>query len=319
MSSLDNDVEFYNAGIRTADRPGDLTRLANLICRHAPQDGVTTTPVDALKLGRFSTTTGEQVKTFYQPSLGMIVQGTKSAVVGSTTYKLEPRGLFVLPVALPLALQTLEASAAAPLLILRLDLEPKAVADAVLRVFSHVLPTNNLHTPAYSTIADDCIVNAFVRLLQCLDQRGDEALLAPLVVQEVLIRLLRGPIGPRIAEIGLADSVISRVSRSVQWMQEHYSEPMRVEELAALVYMSVSSFYEQFKAVTGVSPLQYQKAFRLQEARRLMLAQFLDAATAARQVGYASESQFSRDYSRYFGRPPRRDIALLRQSTQLAH
>ncbi len=296
----------------------DDSHLARLICLHAPCDGVVTTRISGLKLGRFSLADGEQVKTFYEPSLGMVVQGTKSAIVGRATYSIEPRCLFVLPVAVPLSLQTIKASFAEPLLIIRLDLDPQVVAETVLKVFPHGLPVNSVHNPAYTTRADDHVVDAFRRLMECLNHRGDDALLAPLVMQEILIRLLQGPIGPRIAELGLADSVVNRVARSVNWLQQNFAEPMKVEALAGLVFMSPSTFYEQFRAVTGLSPLQYQKALRLQESRRLMLAQNLDAATAARQVGYASESQFSRDYSRYYGSPPRRDIALLRQSAEIS-
>jgi transcriptional regulator GlxA family with amidase domain len=116
--------------------------------------------------------------------------------------------------------------------------------------------------------------------------------------------------------MGFADSVVYRVARAVTWLQSNFADQMKVEDLAGLVHMSVSSFHEHFKAVTSVTPLQYQKALRLQEARRLMLGSQLDAATTARQVGYASESQFSRDYSRYFGRPPKRDVARMMQNRE---
>jgi len=141
---------------------------------------------------------------------------------------------------------------------------------------------------------------------------GDAELLAPLVIDEILIRLLRSPMGGRIAQIGQEESSVSRVAQAVQWLRANFSEPMNVEALADSVHMSVSSFHQHFKAVTSMSPLQFQKSLRLQEARRLMVATMMDAGTASRQVGYLSASQFSREYGRFFGNAPTRDIARLR-------
>ncbi len=133
------------------------------------------------------------------------------------------------------------------------------------------------------------------------------------MIDEILIRLLRTPMGSRIARMGQADSSLQRVAKAVSWLRDHFDQPIDVEALAALVNMSVSSFHRQFKAVTSMSPLQYQKALRLQEARRLMLTAMLDAGDASRRVGYVSASQFSREYGRFFGSPPTRDIHRLRE------
>src|SRR5271165_1606601 len=139
----------------------------------------------------------------------------------------------------------------------------------------------------------------------------------PTCGDEILIRLLRSPIGIRVAQMGFAESSVNRVAKAISWLRANYSQPMKVEELAELVHMSVSSFHEHFKSVTSMSPLHYQKVLRLQEARRLMLSTMMDAGTACQQVGYLSASQFSREYSRFFGSAPTKDIARLHQETRL--
>jgi transcriptional regulator GlxA family with amidase domain len=164
---------------------------------------------------------------------------------------------------------------------------------------------------------DASFVSAATRLMDCLAQPGDVELLAPLVIDEILIRLLRTPIGVRIAQMGFAESSVHRVAKAISWLRDNFSQPMRVEDLAGLVHMSVSSFHEHFKSVTSMSPLHYRKVLRLQEARRLMLSTVMDASNASRRVGYLSPSQFSREYSRFFGSAPTKDIARLRQETRL--
>jgi transcriptional regulator GlxA family with amidase domain len=157
------------------------------------------------------------------------------------------------------------------------------------------------------------IVNAATRLMECLGQPRDVELVAPLIVDEILIRLLRSRIGARVAQMGFAESSVQRIAKAISWLRENFSQPMKVEELAELVNMSVSSFHEHFRSVTSMSPLQYQKTLRLQEARRLMLSAMMDASAASRRVGYLSASQFSREYSRFFGSAPTKDMAQMRQ------
>jgi len=169
----------------------------------------------------------------------------------------------------------------------------------------------------YIAPMDASIVSASVRLLECLAQPGDTELLAPLIYDEILIRLLRSAIGARVAQMGLAESNVQRISKAISWLRANFSQPIKVEDLAELVHMSVSSFHEHFKSVTSMSPLHYQKVLRLQEARRLMLSAMVDAGTASQRVGYLSASQFSREYSRFFGNAPTRDIARLRQDAGL--
>ena len=137
-------------------------------------------------------------------------------------------------------------------------------------------------------------------------------------MDEILIRLLRSSIGSRVAQMGFAESSVDRIAKAISWLRENFSQPMKVEELAELVHMSVSSFHEHFKSITSMSPLHYQKVLRLQEARRLMLSAMTDAGTASQRVGYLSPSQFSREYSRFFGNAPTKDIQRLRHDTRLA-
>jgi AraC-like DNA-binding protein len=220
-------------------------------------------------------------------------------------------------VALPVAAQVTRASHAEPYLALKLDLDPHKIAELALKVFPHGLPPAQERIAVYVTPVEDSVVNAATRLMECLPQPGDAELLAPLVMDEILIRLLRSPIGVRVAQMGFAESSVQRIAKAISWLRENFSQPMKVEELADLVHMSVSSFHEHFKSVTSMSPLHYQKVLRLQEARRLMLSTMMDAGAASQRVGYLSASQFSREYSRFFGSAPTRDIARLRQETRM--
>jgi len=152
------------------------------------------------------------------------------------------------------------------------------------------------------------------RLLELIARPEEAELVGPLVVDEILIRLLLSPVGPRVAQIGQQKSGVRRIGEAAAWIREHFAQPVTVDEMAASVRMSASSFHQRFKAVTTMSPLQYQKTLRLHEARRLMLFQSMDASEAASRVGYLSPSQFSREYGRFFGSAPTRDIARLRDA-----
>jgi len=251
--------------------------------------------------------------------LCIVAQGAKTVIVGQDVYEYDASRMIVFSVALPVASQITQASYSEPYLALKLDLEPRRIADLVLKVYPHGLPPvqEKERRAVYVTPADVSIVNAAARLMECLGKPGDAELLAPLVVDEILIRLLRSPIGVRIAQMGFAESSVDRVAKAIYWLRTNFSQPMKVEDLAGLVHMSVSSFHEHFKSVTSMSPLHYQKVLRLQEARRLMLSTMMDAGTASQRVGYLSASQFSREYSRFFGNAPIKDIARLRQDTRL--
>jgi AraC-like DNA-binding protein len=250
------------------------------------------------------------------PSLCLVAQGAKTVIVGQEVYEYDASRMIVFSVALPVASQITQASHSEPYLALRLDLDAQKIAELVLKVYPHGLPPIQERRAVYVTPVDASIINAATRLMECLAQPGDAELLAPLVVQEILIRLLRNSIGVRVAQMGFAESSVHRVAKAISWLRDNFSQPIKIEELAEMVHMSVSSFHEHFKSVTSMSPLHYQKVLRLQAARRLMLSTMMDAGTASQRVGYLSASQFSREYSRFFGSAPTRDIARLRQDTQ---
>jgi len=296
--------------------PPEISKLARLLAAHAPHDGSFELRIPGLMASRLSRVNRECVHALRVSSLCIVAQGAKTVIVGDEVYEYDASQMIVFSVALPVASQVTQASASNPYLSLRLELDPRRIADLVLKVYPNGLPPSQERNAVYLSPCDPAIVSASIRLLECLAQPGDADLLGPLITDEILIRLLRSPIGVRVAQMGLAESSVHRVAKAISWLRENYSQPMRVEELAEMVNMSVSSFHEHFKAVASMSPLQYQKVLRLQEARRLMLSTMMDAGAASRHVGYLSASQFSREYSRFFGSAPTRDMARLRQDSR---
>jgi AraC-like DNA-binding protein len=295
----------------------DTARLARLLAAYAPHDGSFELRIPGLHAGRMSRANMECFHTLRLPSLCIAAQGAKTVIVGKDVYEYNASRMIVFSVALPIASQITQASHSAPYLALRLDLDPHKIADLVLRVYPHGLPPLQERRAVYVTPAEENIVDAATRLMESLGQPGDAELLAPLIMDEILIRLLRSPIGIRVAQMGFSESSVDRIAKAIAWLRANFSQPMKVEDLAGLVHMSVSSFHEHFKSVTSMSPLHYQKVLRLQESRRLMLSNMMDAGTASQRVGYLSASQFSREYSRFFGNAPTKDIARLRQDTRL--
>ena len=293
----------------------DTSQLGRLIAAYAPHDGSFDLRIPGLHVGRFSRINHECVHALQLPALCIIVQGVKTVIVGDEVYEYDSSHMIAFSVALPVTAQVTQASPSCPYLSLRLELDPRKIAELVLRVYPRGLPAVQERSAVYLTPAEDNFIDAATRLMECLASPSDVELLAPLIVDEILIRLLRSPIGVRVAQMGFAESNVQRVEKAIAWLRENYAQPMKVDELAELVHMSVSSFHEHFKGLTSMSPLQYQKVLRLQEARRLMLASMMDAGTASQRVGYLSASQFSREYSRFFGSAPTRDIARLRQES----
>ena len=317
MKTNGNVVSLRRADKITGPSQPDLAKLARLIAAYAPHDGSFELRVPGLHANRFSRTNRECVHALRLSSLCIAAQGAKTVIVGDEVYEYNAARMIVFSVALPVAAQVTQASQSEPYLSLKLDLDPHKIADLVLKVFPRGLPPVQERSAVYITPVDASIVNAATRLMECLAHPADCDLLAPLVIDEILIRLLRSPIGVRVAQMGFAESSVHRVAKAISWLRANFSQPMKVEDLADLVHMSVSSFHEHFKSVTAMSPLHYQKVLRLQEAKRLMLSTIMDASTASQRVGYLSASQFSREYSRFFGSAPTRDIARLRQESGL--
>jgi AraC-like DNA-binding protein len=284
-----------------------------LLAAHAPYDGSFQLRVPGVHAIRRSAVSRDMVRATVSPALCIVAQGAKVVVLGREIYAYDPSRMIAYSVELPVAAQIVRASHREPFLALKLDLQAYKIAELSLKVFSHGVPSPRDSRGVCVGQTTTAIVDAASRLVEMMAHPTDAELLAPLVIDEILIRLLRSSIGPRVALIGQQESGVQRVAKAVSWVREHFAQPMAVDALADLAHMSVSSFHQHFKAVTSMSPLQYQKVLRLHEARRLMLARMLDAGSAGRQVGYLSASQFSREYTRLFGSAPTRDVARLRQ------
>ncbi len=285
--------------------------LAALIRRHMPTLGNVETSIKGLHLHRYDHC-AESLPTLAQPALCIMAHGSKRVRLGDETYQYDPLNYMVVSVAMPISGRLLDACSSDPSLALRLDIDPAEVNTLIAEAGPIGVPARPSGRGLYVENMDTVLLDAVLRLANLLDSPRDIAMLAPQMRREILYRLMRGQQGHRLYEIALANSQTHRVSQAVQWINERFEQPLRIEELAREVNLSVSTLHHRFKAMTSMSPLQYQKQLRLQEARRLMLSESLDASAAAYRVGYESPSQFSREYSRLFGAPPRRDLARLR-------
>jgi AraC-like DNA-binding protein len=292
--------------------------LAARVGRFAKSDGGHQTPIQALTLFRRSRP-GPQFHGVYEPALSVIAQGAKRVMVGDDRFDYDHAHCLVTSVDLPVISQVMRASPDQPYLGVVLDIDARRIRD--------LMAEPGLSLPRPAPVARGMAVGplpvllleAVLRLVRLLDTPADIPVLAPLIEREILYRLLTGDQGARLRHIAVADSQMQQVSKAIDWIRQNFAQPLRIERLARDVNMSASSLHHNFKAITGMSPLQYQKRLRLQEARRLMLAETLNAAPAAHQVGYESPSQFSREYSRLFGHSPRRDIAQLRLDARAAY
>jgi len=278
-----------------------------------PYDGTIELRIPGVRVARVSQTNDEPVHYVQRASLCIVAQGAKIVMIGGDTYGYEVGQLAVYSIDVPMAGRVTRASISEPYLLLMIDLDAEKVAELALRVFPHGLPQARDSRSLYVGEANRHIIDAATRLLELMSQPVDAELLAPLVRDEILIRVLRSPMGSRVAQIGKTDSSVRRIAKAVSRLRTDFDQPVNIEELATLVNMSVTTFHRQFKAVTGMSPLRYQKTLRLQEARRLMLTAMLDAGAAGRRVGYSSAAQFTREYGRFFGSAPTKDIIRLRE------
>jgi AraC-like DNA-binding protein len=292
-----------------------LANFAKLLARQAPYDGTFELRVPGTFAIRVSHTNAELTHAVQRSSVCIVAQGAKSVTAGGALYQYDAGRIAVYSVDLPVAAQITRATAAEPYLNFKLDLDAGKIAALAAKVYPKGLPESRDNRALYIVPADAAIIDAASRFLELMAHPADAELLAPLVLDEILIRLLRSPMGSRIAQLGQSESSLNRIATSVYWLRTNFDQPITVDELAARVHLSPSAFHRQFKAVTSMSPLQYQKTLRLQEARRLMLAEMMDAGEASRRVGYISASQFSREYGRFFGNAPTRDVVRLREQT----
>ncbi len=244
----------------------------------------------------------------YDPMINLILQGSKSMTVGDRMLQYDPATYFVMSIELPAVGNVHPASTGEPYLAVSLTLDP-----AVLTTLLADLPNPTRHheqNAGFSVAAvTPELMDAWVRMLRLMDRPDDIAALAPVYEREILYRILQGPHGWMLREIAATDTAMARVSRAIQRIRRDFAEPIRVETLAQYAAMSVSAFHRHFKAVTTLSPLQYQKRVRLLQARTLMVTNAKNVTSAAFEVGYESATQFSRDYARVFGLPPAKDAA----------
>jgi AraC-like DNA-binding protein len=288
-----------------------LARMRAIAERHA--DGPrceTPLPRMALHAGPMVTRPTPSV---YEPAVCLVLQGAKQAIIGNRLVRYDSASYFISTVDLPARGWVVEATPARPYMAVSLKLDRDCLAALMLDMPD--APDGETTGFAVSPVTPD-LLDAWLRLLMLLDTPEHRPVLAPMHEREILYRLLCGPQGGVLRQIARADSRLSQIRRAIAWLRSHFEQAIRIEHLADLAGMSPSSFHRHFKTATAMSPLQYQKMLRLQEARRLLLANG-DAARAAHRVGYESASQFSREYARMFGTPPSRDAERLRGLTAM--
>ncbi|WP_233081875.1 AraC family transcriptional regulator [Rheinheimera soli] len=288
-----------------------LEQLKAQLMPHMPAYGAMESILPDLCLYRTEVTT-EITPVIYEPSLCIMLQGEKEVYLSNDRIVYDPLSYLLVPVAVPASGKVTKASAKTPYLALRLTIDLKELADLVIDVGGRVERSKEQVKAISVGRVDEGLLSAIARLLQLLDKPADIPVLYPLLKREILYRLLLGDLGSQLRDFMLLDSQGHRISKVIEILRKKFNEPLRIKDLADEVHLSESALFQAFKAVTGMSPLQYQKKLRLNEARRIMLHEGIEAATASYKVGYESPSQFSREYSRLFGAPPKADIERVR-------
>lgn len=275
-------------------------------------NGLSDTIIPGVKLYRSDGPTAA-APTIYEPTLCLLVQGSKKIWLGDEQLQYRELQYLLAPVTLPVSGKVITASPDQPYIALSLSLDLRELADLVIDI-AHKVPAPNLPARGIAVgDADLSLMSVFLRLIQLLQAPQDIPVLLPLLKREMLYRLLLGPVGSQLREFTLIDSQAHRISKVIDILHQRYNEPLRIKELAEAAHLSESALFQAFKAVTSMSPMQFQKQLRLNEARRIMLYEGLEAATASYKVGYESPSQFSREYSRLFGAPPKADVERFRR------
>jgi AraC-like DNA-binding protein len=285
--------------------------LVERITRAIREDG-TVEPLEGLHLNRSSSPTelGHGVS---EPAFCVIAQGSKEILLGDSRYRYDPAHYLITTAALPVAVRIIEASKERPYLGLVLRLDPTLVGSVMVEA-GYPAPRDHTAMQAIDVSPLDVgLLDATVRLVRLLDSPTEARFLAPLVTREIVYRLLRGEQGGRLHHVAALGGSTHRIVEAIERLRKEFDQPLRIEDIARELGMSVSGFHHHFRAVTAMSPLQFQKRMRLQEARRLMLGEDHDAASAGYRVGYGDASHFTREYKRLFGAPPVRDVERLRE------
>ncbi|OZG72758.1 AraC family transcriptional regulator [Hahella sp. CCB-MM4] len=292
-----------------------IDELKQLISRNTTKEGATDTDVPRLSLIRLN---APSCKMFVvqEPSIGIAAQGHKSVVLGDKTFEYNPSQFLAVSVDVPVIGQVLKATPEEPYLCLRLDINTKLLSSIITELNSD-FPRNNEVGPGIKVapITEE-LLDAAIRYVRLVEDPEAIPVLAPLVEKEILYRMLKSDQASLLWHIAQGESRMRQVNRAIDWLKKNFDKPFSIMELASVAGMSSSSLHQHFKAITNMSPLNYQKQLRLQHARQLIFTESMDAATAGHAVGYESPSQFSREYKRLFGAPPKQDIAnLLAQPT----
>ena len=290
--------------------------IASLIGQHVSEDGVHATAIPRVSLIRMSQPT-IPIHTLHEPALCIVAQGKKQVFLGEDVYRYDAQHYLIVSVDLPFRGQIVEAEPAKPYLCFQLSFDVATLSELVVEMGLGAKGGGRSSPALALSPADPALLDATIRLVQLLGTPQDVPVLAPLAEREILYRLLTGAQAYELQQIALADSKLRGVNRAIRWLKAHYREPFQISAVAAEAHMSPSALHHHFKVVTKLSPLQYQKQLRLQEARRLLLSASHDAATVGFSVGYGSPSQFSREYARLFGAPPLRDVARLKTQPAL--
>jgi AraC-like DNA-binding protein len=300
------------AVIENNDMKVALDALGKSIARWTDKGDQPTTAIPGLSLFQRVAPT-PPASFMFEPRICVIAQGAKRVLLGDETYVYDAQHFLITSVDLPTVAEIIDASREKPYLGLILKLDQREISQ--LMVDSNLPPPRPQQSSRGMATGEVTLsmLSTFQRLIELFDEPKDIPILAPIIKREIFYRLLVGDQGARLRQIASAGSQSQQIARAIDWLKGNFTKPLRIDDLAAQVNMSTSTFHHHFRAVTAMSPLQYQKWLRLNEARRLLLSENQDATTAAFQVGYESPSQFSREYSRLFGAPPLRDITSLRQ------
>lgn len=294
-----------------------LSELEGLIDRYSNGDGIHDTAIAGLQCIRASAA-GMRVPDVYVPCLCVVVQGSKQVLLEEEIYHYRPSQYLAVSVDLPIVSQITQASSTQPYLCIKVDIDARMLSELIAQT-GHPSPTaSKTARGLFVGKLDDKLAEAVLRLARLLDTPADIRMLAPLLLREVHYRILQSEHSATFAQLAIPGSNMQKMARVIERMKADLAQPLRIAELAALARMSASSFHHHFRQVTAMSPLQYQKRLRLTQARQIMLAENIDAATTAYRVGYESASQFSREYSRMFGAPPMRDVQGLRSAMATA-
>jgi AraC-like DNA-binding protein len=308
----------FNRG-RTDSPPGGeavrgealRSELVKVLDARANSEGRNQTAIPELNLYRFSHPS-EPANVLLEPAVYIVVQGRKKVTVGDETYIYDRSQYLAVSVDLPAVGNVFEATPEEPYLCMTLTVDPRELAALIVETGRQVPRDAHDGRALYVSALEASLLDGFLRLVRLLDTPQDVAILGPLILREIHYRLLQSEQFGRLAQIAIGDNRLRRVSGAIGWIKQHFAKPLQIDALAKQVNMSPSALHHHFKAVAGMSPVQYQKHLRLQEARRLLLADATSAEAVAYEVGYASASQFNREYVRLFGQPPRRDAERLR-------